>query len=217
MGINDHFLFAFGSSFFVGLGPSSNSSLHALNGKIGEIMVFNRALNSSEISYVENYLYDKWFKSRAISYEFDSSSDRLLTKNDINSAGNMNWISPGQIGGDITGNDPYFYLPIVESSRNISLSSNKTIKIRLKNSTLASYAQFYFTTYELGEGNMDETKVITFPIIPNSGFIEYTVDMSSLSKWTGRLKQLRFDPAVYASGFSGSYGNFEVDYIRIIE
>ena len=206
-----------GSSFRVGLGQSDNSTDHALNGKIGEIMVFNRALNAAETDYVENYLYDKWFKTRAISYEFSTNADRLLSKANINNSNYMDWTSPGIIGGTITGNDPYFYLPESSAGENISLSANKTIKVRLKNSSPAAQAQFYFSTHASGEGGMDETKVITFPIIPNSDFVEYTVDMSSIPKWTGLLKQLRFDPAVYPGGFTGSYGSFQVDYIRIIE
>lgn len=206
-----------GSLFRVGAGNSSNSTSHALDGKIGEIIVFNRTLNAAELDYVENYLYDKWFKNRAISWEFNTSADRLLAKANINNSSTMDWYSPGQIGGSITGNDPYFYLPELSSGANINLNTNKIIKVRLKNETPATHAQFYFSTYQIGEGGMDETKVITFPIIPNSDFVEYTVDMSSIPKWTGLLRQLRFDPAVYPGGFTGPYGSFQVDYIRIIE
>lgn len=206
-----------GSAFYVGKGPSDNKTDHALKGKIGEILLFDRALNAAEIDYVEKYLYDKWFKNRAISYEFDSSSDRFLQDSDINSSNWMTWYSPGQIGGNITGNDPYFYLPDLAYSDNVDLNTHKTIKIRLKNSTPVAQAQFYFTTHESGDGGMDENKVITFPIVPNSDFIEYTVDMTPHTKWKGHLRQLRFDPAVYPGGFTGSFGSFEVDYIRIIE
>lgn len=202
---------ATGDSFYIGRQYNSGY----LSGEIKEVLVFNRDLTATEMTYVENYLYDKWFRTRIKSWEFNASSDvTSLSRHDFSA---LNWTSPGYMNGIISGTDPYIFLPVVASGENVNLNTGKTIKIRLKNQTDSTSAQFFYTTYNSGDGGFDEVKHVDFPIIPNSDFTEYTIDMTGIPKWSGLLKQLRIDPATYAGGFSGPYGSMQIDYIRIIQ
>lgn len=200
-----------GDSFYIGRQYDSGY----LAGEIKEILVFNRALTATEMTYVENYLYDKWFRTRIKSWEFSVSGDVSgLTRHDFST---LNWVSPGYMNGVISGNDPYIVLPTMASSEGVNLNNGKTIKIKLKNQTASTKAQLYFTTYNSGDGGFDDVKSIDFPISPNSDFVEYTIDMTGIAKWSGLLKQLRVDPATYAIGSSGPYGSMQIDYVRIIQ
>src|SRR4030095_3435963 len=116
---------------------------------------------------------------------------------------NLGWQSGGYIGGTITGNDPYFYSA---DNLNIDITNNKFIKVRLKNTTPSTSAQIFFITTM--NANFDEAKSKVFPITANSDYTEYTIDMSSVSGWTGTLRQLRFDPG-------STNGTVSVDYIKL--
>lgn len=116
------------------------------------------------------------------------------------------WQSGGFVGATVSANDPHFYSP---ENLNLTASSYKTIRIRMKNDTVGTKAKFSFTT--TADTTWDDTKSKSFTIIPNDeAYTEYTVDLSSLSSWTGTIEQLRLDPVDDANS-----GTFSVDYIRL--
>jgi RHS repeat-associated protein len=115
----------------------------------------------------------------------------------------LGWQSGGYVGANITGNDPYF---LSADNLSVSMTDNKIIKIRMRNYTNSTTGQLFFITTTDWAWNQAKSK--TFTIQPNSGFTEYTIDMSTVAGWTGTLKRLRLDPA-------DSTGSFVVDYIRI--
>lgn len=90
----------------------------------------------------------------------------------------------------------------------VAITSAKTIKVRLKNSTSATSGQIYFITN--ADPAWNEAKHKDFPINANSNYTEYTIDLSTVAGWTGTLKQLRLDPEAGAAS-----GSFSVDYLRI--
>lgn len=184
------------------IGAAAGGSNSYLVGDIAEIYVFNRALSTSEISQVENYLNAKWFRSYGIDWQFDSDSEGWGGQNDIPSLN----VSNGTINGSIVGSDPYL---VSATNLNVNITNNSHILVRMKNGTSSSQAQIYFTTNS--SGNFEEGKVVNFPIKPNSDYCEYLIDMSTNPNWTGTLRQLRLDPAI------GSTGTFSVDYIRVLQ
>lgn len=95
------------------------------------------------------------------------------------------------------------------SDLGITLSNNKTVKIRMKNSTQSTKGKIYFTTYSNKTWN--ELKSKSFSIKPNDfNYTTYTIDMSDVPGWTGQLYRLRVDPN---GGVTN--GSFSCDYIRV--
>lgn len=192
-------------SVMIGASDSSSSSSRAyLDGNIAEILVFNRVLTTSERERVEDYLIDKWITIPAIYWRFTDNLESWTAQSDISGFTHQ---SSGAITGTITGADPYI---ISANSLGANINSAKRIKIRLKNSTNSNLAQIYFTTN--ADSTMNEAKHIDFAIIPNSDYVEYEIDMESISGWQGTLRRLRIDPAVGVNS-----GSFTIDQILIIE
>jgi hypothetical protein len=76
----------------------------------------------------------------------------------------------------------------------IDLGRNPTVRLRLQNHTPASRMRIRFITNT--DTSWDDTKSRSFDVVPNdTGPRGYAVDMSSVSGWTGRLKQFRVDLA----------------------
>ncbi len=93
----------------------------------------------------------------------------------------------------------------------VNISQYKTIKVRFQNHTPAKRMRFAFTT--AADTTWDEAKSKSVEVVANdNGPREYTVDMSTLSGWTGSLKQLRFDLAAEAAAVTGTC---RIDYIWI--
>lgn len=184
------------------IGAAGNSNY--LRGQIAEIIVFNRALSDSERIQVENFLQDKWLKIPSVFWRFNAGTESWIDGNDIV---NFGYLNEGKISGNIVGVDPFIMSPV---PLNVDISVTKRIKIKLKNNTNSSMAQLYFTT--ASDQTMNETKHKNFAIVPNSDYLEYTVDLSDLPSWNGTLRQLRIDPSVGVSS-----GSFEIDEILIIE
>ena len=183
-------------------GAAGNSNY--LRGQIAEIIVFNRALSDSERVHVENYLQDKWLKIPSVFWRFNAGTESWIAGNDIV---NFGYLNEGKISGNIVGIDPFI---MSQMPLNVDISVTKRIKIKLKNNTNSSMGQIYFTT--ASDQTMNETKHKNFAIVPNSDYLEYTVDLSDLPSWNGTLRQLRIDPSVGVSS-----GSFEIDEILIIE
>ena len=102
-----------------------------------------------------------------------------------------------------TGNDPFMGSPAVA----MDASTLPTIEIRMKISA-GNGSQLFFTT-EL-DPEFDEAKSLVFIPIPDGNFHTYTLDMSSVDSWQGRIKQIRLDP-------TDRPASIEIDYIRITE
>lgn len=113
-------------------------------------------------------------------------------------------VSGGVLNLNITGGDPYIHSP---DNLNISASTYRFIKIRLKNTSNGNEAKFYWITTSNTQWN--ETKSISFTTTRNdTDFKEYIIDLTNNSNWTGTLKQIRFDPP-------GSSGSVSIDYIKL--
>jgi hypothetical protein len=136
------------------------------------------------------------------SWEFTSGTEGWGNANPAHMS-NYTWATPGQIQGQVTNIDPILHSP---SNLGLDITNNNTIKIRLQNQTASNFAQIVYRTN--ASPVFDATKSKTFTITPNSGYTEYTVDMSTATGWTGTLNQLRFDPA-------DKNGTFAIDYIQI--
>lgn len=139
------------------------------------------------------------------------TASSLAAQWDFNTAGNTEgWANTNQVSGAVSGGiwtltssggDPYSVGP---GNLNIN-ASYRYIKIRLKNNTTDTNAQFFFITN--ADGSWNAAKSITFTTGASmSGYTVYTVDMGTVAGWTGTIKQLRFDP------FSTT-GTMNVDYI----
>lgn len=75
----------------------------------------------------------------------------------------------------------------------IDLSTSKHIKIRYKNSSAGNHGRVHFITNSNTTWNTTKSQMFTINA-NDSSYTEYTIDMSSISTWTGILKQLRIDP-----------------------
>lgn len=137
----------------------------------------------------------------ALAWAFDSTVDGW--GNPSGYITSFGWQTGGYIGGSITGNDPFIFSA---DNLGVSTSSNKIIKVRFKNATASTSAQMFFIT--TASTNWEEAKSKVFPVTPNSDYIEYTIDMSTVAGWTGTLRGLRFDPGY-------TTGSFSVDYIKV--
>ncbi|WP_183530821.1 hypothetical protein, partial [Paenibacillus baekrokdamisoli] len=137
-----------------------------------------------------------------VDWEFTSTTEGWTGLSEVIGFG---WQSEGYIGGTVVGASP-----VILSAENIDVDirNNKIIKVKLKNSTTGTIGRIYFITD--ADGTWNDAKHKDFEIVANSDFTEYTIDMSTVSGWTGTLNQLRLDPE--QGGASGSFG---IDYIRI--
>lgn len=113
-------------------------------------------------------------------------------------------VSGGSLNMTSTGTDPYVYAP-----DNLGIASPSTyryLRIRLQNSTSSSYGEIYFIT--TSDTAWNSTKQMLIPIVPNSGYRDYVVDLGTNTSWTGTIKQVRLDPSL-------SSGDVNVDYFRL--
>lgn len=191
-------------SYNISIGATNNGASDYLAGDLAEVIVFSRNLDDNERKYVENYLKLKWFTTPTKAWDFTSgSSAGWSVESNISS---FVQTSTGFVNGTINGPDPHI---ISTDNLNVNITDQKTLLIRLKNSTTSDTAQIYFTT--TSDTGFDELKHVDFKILPNSDYTDYVVYMGAIPSWTGSLKQLRLDPAVNANG------NFSLDFIRILE
>lgn len=102
------------------------------------------------------------------------------------------------------GSDPYLCSP---DNLHIPLAGIRTVEVCFQNGTSSSDARLYFTTTNDAVWNEAKAKPFTANV-NDAKHTVYAVDMSTMSGWTGTLKQLRFDPA-------SASGAFSIDYIRI--
>lgn len=192
------------------LGAAKSGQSRYLEGDIGEVIVFEKALTDEERAVITTYLKDRWFGTKV--WEFYNSNHGWAPAG-LGVEGFI--LNPeGYIEANVSA-DPYIHSP---NNLNIDLTNNKTIKIRMRNNTDFDTAQIYFVTTD---GGWSENYRKNFSIVPNSDFLEYTIDMSDSNgyageaTWEGTLEQFRVDPIASVSGTD--LGSIAIDYIRVLE
>ncbi|MHB1485308.1 MAG: hypothetical protein ACYCYI_11685 [Saccharofermentanales bacterium] len=133
-------------------------------------------------------------------WDFKSSTDEweATTNCTITASG-------GFLNGKITGDTPKISSAY---GLNIDITKNAIIKLRLKNNSSDNVAAIYFTTMDDELGG--EVKKLEFTVNRNdSNYTIYTVDMSGMYGWIGKLNQLIVCPTHAASG------TFSIDYIYL--
>lgn len=106
---------------------------------------------------------------------------------------------------------------IIENDPNITYDINfdadklKYIYIKYNVSCLSETAQLFFSSYDYPI--LSEIKSKVFTISPNDKSFEYILDMSDNERWSGIVKQLRFDPVSYDN--KSEEGECIVEYIEI--
>lgn len=103
-----------------------------------------------------------------------------------------------------SGTDPKITSPNFLAVTNPAV--NRYVRIRMKNYSGSTTGQIYFITNT--DGAYGEPKSKTFPIVANSDYTDYVVDMGTNALWTGTIKQIRVDPFP-------STGTVMIDSIRI--
>jgi hypothetical protein len=111
-------------------------------------------------------------------------------------------VASGAFMGTATNDHPFIVGPVMGKSA----SSLKRVVVSLRNHTASSQARLLFQTQTSGGWSQSRSRTVT--ITPNSGFAQYTFDMSSVPEWTGTVTRLRLDPVAAA-------GSFTIDWIRI--
>jgi len=137
-------------------------------------------------------------------WEFDLSGnlEGWTTGNQISAM----TVSGGSLSLTSNGSDPYIFSPDMLAISDPLI--NRYVHIRLENLSSNATAQIFFTTE--ADTAWDAAKSVTLPLLATSGYMDYLVDMGSIPKWTGTIKQLRFDPLTAA-------GTVNIDYIRIMD
>lgn len=138
-------------------------------------------------------------------WEFSSTIENWTASSGVNS---FAWQTGGYVGGILSSSDPQLRSP---DNLDFNVDSNKTIVIRMKNSTSAQRGKIYFTTSS--DKSWNEAKSRVFNIEANDpDYRDYIIDMSGISGWTDTLKQIRLDPTDQSNVSSGA---FSIDHIVI--
>jgi len=100
-----------------------------------------------------------------------------------------------------------------DTSLEVDITTNKHIQIITRNSTASTSAKFYFLT-DL-DTTWTESKSKSFTITANDATTStgntYTIDMSAVPTWTGKLRVLNY----YPTNRAATTGTFSIDSIRI--
>jgi hypothetical protein len=133
------------------------------------------------------------------SWNFDATAENWTSLGQIIG---FAWQSGGYVGGTLIGSAAQM---LSETDLGVAIPSDAVIKIRFKNTTSGTAAQFYcLVGSQTAFGGVGQG--VNFTVAANSGYTVYTVDMPV--NCTGTLRRLRFDPA-------DASGSFSVDYIQI--
>lgn len=182
------------------LGATNDGSRDYLRGDIAEVLIFDRALDTSERKFIESYLNDKWFKAPIAQSKVTATDWEI-----VGHVKNFNMQPDGYMRGEVNGIDPGIQY---KHDININTSAIKRIRIRLKNQTTSTRAELYFKT---SEGPMDEYRTIKFDIQPMSEFVEYVIN-TNVPSWSGVLERFRIDPVTGVTS-----GTFSIDYVRFYD
>lgn len=171
-----------------------------------DFMLLEQGVPGIEKSVLHEFTIDG--DTTAKDWNFPVDKQGWTDGGDISGFGYFFDFGPGSVGATITGADS-----AIVSAPNLArrIGTANKIVVRMKNGSNAATAKIYFITNSSTSWN--ETKSKSFSIDPNSGYTEYTVDMTGVSGWdsTKILRQLRLDPANDAT----TTGTFRVDRIHI--
>jgi len=176
---------------------------HYFNSANGGIISGNKVSRASDNQYlnsVDGAQTESWPGSYTVSGN-TISTPGIAKKWVFNTDGDpqgwslVNHLSGSVSGGSYnltaTGIDPYMHSP---DHLGLSASTDKYVRIRLKNNTTSAAGMIFFTTTT--DTVWDASKYVQFTLLPNSDYSEYQIDMSANSKWTGTIKQIRLDPTL---------------------
>lgn len=136
----------------------------------------------------------------------------------FNTNGNLEgWQAAQQVTASVTGGNLNLTIqgsdPQIKSPDNLNALTTvfKALKVRLKNNTTATTARVFFTTTM--DPSFSESKAKSFTLTANATtYSDYVIDLSTLSTWTGTIKQFRIDP-VNQGGISSGTSN--IDYVQL--
>jgi len=111
-------------------------------------------------------------------------------------------VTDGVLRARSTGDDPYLF----SSGLAIDAGNLSRMEIRMKISD-GDIAQLFFMPED--ENDFTEENSLVFNIHPDDEFHTYTLDLSNLDGWTGKIKQIRIDPSI-------AIASIEIDYIRLL-
>jgi hypothetical protein len=119
----------------------------------------------------------------------------------------LEWAEGGYVRGtNVWYGDAQFFSPI---GLGIDLTEKSLVKIGLQNETAATRGTLFFTTVATPEFTAEQS--ISIPLVANDDRVrEYVLDLSEIDRWSGTLKQIRFDPSEDVNA-----GDFLLDYVRI--
>lgn len=101
-------------------------------------------------------------------------------------------------------NDPMWVSPKIA----VDAADFKRVKVKMASQNSNTLGQVFFKTS--AEDFYSEDKSVTFTVINDGGWYEYTVDLGTKSKYTGTITGIRVDPIGAGNGKP-----LGIDYIRI--
>jgi hypothetical protein len=141
-------------------------------------------------------------------WNFDVDTQAWSAANHVSGFGYVSDSGANSVTGTITGGDSQ-----LKSADDLKVkleAAAHTLHVRMKNGSAATQGAVCFTTDAAQTFTAGKCK--TFAITANSGYTDYTVDMSTFAEWTSAntLRRLRIDPADNASS-----GTFHVSRVYI--
>lgn len=114
-------------------------------------------------------------------------------------------IQNGVFSATSIGSDPWMISP---DNLGLSAEDNPYIHIKMKNGTKDPFGKFYFITDT--DQKWSEDKSVSFMIkTKDADYTDYYAEMWKNTKWTGNIKQIRYDPSTEA-------GDFGIDLIGMV-
>lgn len=112
----------------------------------------------------------------------------------------------------ITGEDPYFLSPM---NLNIDARQYHKIKIRINNHTNNRIQLFWITNTDQNWRQELSCRIQVTSNIKNTGFMDYTIDLSKIKTWKGIIYQIRLDPGDGPNPNIRNKDNIRDEYISI--
>ena len=135
-----------------------------------------------------------------------------LCKNSVHVVGIAIWRNGYHIGlYNLAGVDPIIRSPEI----NMSADEYKYVKFRIKNTSRDGNMIMLFITKDDKTWNGEKTYAVNISTT-DTEYKEYIVDLSTCSKWSGTITQLRLDP-VNPAGTSAVDGEFYIDSIEFFK
>lgn len=175
---------------------------------IGFVMCISLLLTAFGLMPLQTSAAEPLTAISGLSYEFNTNGN--LQGWSINQKITDLTVANGAMKGNYNITTGTYKDPRIQSPADLKLDPQyNLLKIRLKNTSIATNGVFYITRTSDGTGILDGgARSFSYPINANSDFTEYTIDLSAWDKWTSEVYRVWFDPA---SAFTGT---FEFDYIR---